>query len=111
MVKFDNYKKLGITGYAINFGIPVVVLNMIIAMGGHTRGMAPLLHMAVFFPLLGACYIYGLVCLIGWIIDINKHKSIETSAFFTIGIVMYFLPVVMFLLMDALYNAPFFLQY
>ena len=56
----QNYKNFAITGYIINFGIPLLDLLLVISFGGYTRGMAPLLHMAIFVPALLITYIFGL---------------------------------------------------
>lgn len=103
--KYDNYKKLGITGYAINFGIPAVQIQMIIFwFGGNISGVTPLLLLSAVLLLIAGCYIYGLICLISLIIDTTRGKQFESSALYNIGIFMYFVPIVMILLMNATYD-------
>ncbi|OLA78283.1 MAG: hypothetical protein BHW55_01890 [Candidatus Melainabacteria bacterium 35_41] len=107
----QNYKNFAITGYIINFGIPLLDLLLVISFGGYTRGMAPLLHMAIFVPALLITYIFGLFFLIGLLIDLFKKKNIESTVFHNIGILLYFVPVFLFVLINAIYSCPLFKQY
>lgn len=106
-----NYNNLGIVGYLINFGIPLLLLLLIIGMGGYVSGMAPLLYMTVVFLLGAALYILGIIFLIGLIADKNKkykNKKIKTSFFHNFGITIYFFPIIMILLNSLITSLPFF---
>lgn len=89
----QHYKNLAITGYIINFGIPLLVLILIIALDGYTSGMAPLVHMIIYIPALLIIYALGLIFLIGLLIDLYKKKTMESTVFHNIGILLYFVPV------------------
>ena len=111
VVENDNYKNLAIVGYLINFGLPLLQFMLIIGMGGYISGMAGLLYMSILFLTGAALYVLGLIFLFGLISDKSKkhkNKTIKTSIAQNMGIVIFFFPLFLILLLNAIYTLPFF---